>query len=27
MKLANLALDEKKLGLEVAKENVRNGQQ
>jgi len=27
MKLANLALDEKKLGLEVAKENGRNGQQ
>ena len=27
MRLANLALDEKKLGLEVAKENVRNGQQ
>jgi hypothetical protein len=27
MKLANLALDEKKLGLEVAKENFRNGQQ
>jgi len=27
MKLANLALDEKKLGLEVAKENMKNGQQ
>lgn len=27
MRLANLALDEKKLGLEVAKENIRNGQQ
>ena len=27
MRLANLALDEKKLGLEVAKENFRNGQQ
>ena len=27
MRLANLALDEKKLGLEVAKENGRNGQQ
>lgn len=27
MRLANLALDEKKLGLEVVKENMKNGQQ
>lgn len=27
MRLANLALDEKKLGLEVVKENTKNGQQ
>ena len=27
MRLANLALDEKKLGLEVVKENIKNGQQ
>ena len=27
MRIANLALDEKKLGLDIAKENIRNGQQ
>ena len=27
MRIAGLALDEKKLGLEVAKENMKNGQQ